>query len=474
MLFSEACNNVSVAKTRCPTSLLFRQEYRMFQREDAFHGKPFQPVLPQVGTHDPAVPMYPPPHRWAAAANSGFSYSGHRRMEDYGPRSGVVSALTGAGRHAALPTNLAPDHKYSAPDHKYSPKIPRPTARASKKIDKTSKERLFICAVCSEKFSSSYSLKRHRNKHAGNRPFLCPAPMCGKRFAETSTLRRHLRTHTGEKPYQCKFKGCGKSFAELTTIRRHVLTHTGEKPYRCPVEGCGKRFSRGSTLRKHMMKKHELKKDDPMIRAATIRRFGHLSDSSVIREALAALVNDRRKDKAPKDENAALPAPTRAPGSDSISERESMGSGPPRKRPGLYDLIAREDDPQAKKYTLYARLSLDQKGGELADLDSMPPLRSNCDLIGTMTLPGMEGLPSAPDNRLPFFPETHQLSHNHHNHHELRPKMPTTAPPQPMMVSSPPPYFHQHHHHHYENDIPPLKNLSLKNFAVSRAHPFDF
>jgi len=201
--------------------------------------------------------------------------------------------------------------------------------------------RLFICPLrnCQERFRASYSLKRHMNKHIGVRPYICPYEECERRFAESSTLRRHLRTHTGEKPYQCNYRKCGKRFAELTTIRRHVLTHTGAKPYNCPMKSCGKSFSRGSILRKHMISKHNLEKNDPLIRAATIRRWGHLKDSNNI----MALKNTQHKEVASKLEK---------------SFAHNQGS--------LFPLISREEDPEAKRLTRFVCRNIWQSEQESA------------------------------------------------------------------------------------------------------------
>jgi len=201
--------------------------------------------------------------------------------------------------------------------------------------------RLFVCSLrnCQERFRASYSLKRHMNKHFGIRPYICPYDDCDRRFAESSTLRRHLRTHTGEKPYQCNYSKCGKRFAELTTIRRHVLTHTGEKPYKCPMKNCGKSFSRGSTLRKHMISKYNLEKNDPLIRAATMRRWGHLKDSNNIK----ALKNTQHSEVTSKLEK---------------SFAHNQGS--------LFRLISREEDPEAQRLTRFVCRNIWQSDQESA------------------------------------------------------------------------------------------------------------
>ncbi|KAI5890610.1 uncharacterized protein SCHCODRAFT_02601101 [Schizophyllum commune H4-8] len=58
------------------------------------------------------------------------------------------------------------------------------------------------------------------------RPYACD--ICQLAFNRQHDLKRHRETHTGEKPYLCN-GGCGKTFTRKDALKRHQL-----------VKGCGK------------------------------------------------------------------------------------------------------------------------------------------------------------------------------------------------------------------------------------------
>jgi hypothetical protein len=65
------------------------------------------------------------------------------------------------------------------------------------------------------------------------RPYACD--MCALSFNRQHDLKRHRDTHTGEKPFLCN-GGCGKTFTRKVSLRSRV----GSQPLTSPIEGCVK------------------------------------------------------------------------------------------------------------------------------------------------------------------------------------------------------------------------------------------
>ena len=83
----------------------------------------------------------------------------------------------------------------SPPDHAPSPPIafmpPKPpnTGFSSSYLP-ISPVRPFACDLCSLSFNHQHDLKRHRETHTGEKPFLCNGG-CGKSFTRKDALKRH-------------------------------------------------------------------------------------------------------------------------------------------------------------------------------------------------------------------------------------------------------------------------------------------
>jgi len=86
-------------------------------------------------------------------------------------------------------------------------------------------DRLHVCKLCHNTYSSRADLARHFNVHTGYKPYQCLE--CNKFFSRKHHLTDHLRLHTGEKPYMCGY--CDKAFTRNHHLKDHIRVHHKEK-----------------------------------------------------------------------------------------------------------------------------------------------------------------------------------------------------------------------------------------------------
>lgn len=140
------------------------------------------PVAP-IGAYNSSArqPSYPPPHGMHDYPHGrGHAYSHPpppppMRGMDGAPPSGYVSKY-GAG---TSPSDYGYDQDN---EHNRYPASP---------------QRPFGCDLCPLSFNRQHDLKRHRETHSGERPFLCNGP-CGKSFTRKDALKRHQVSFTIE------------------------------------------------------------------------------------------------------------------------------------------------------------------------------------------------------------------------------------------------------------------------------------
>jgi len=141
--------------------------------------------------------------------------------------------------------------------------------------EKTDRECVFSCDICSKHYKTGQALKRHKTIHTSDKN----CPTCGKTFYSKKVMNVHmrkvhlkdfryscsecdyktddrtvfdihLRTHTGEKPNKCQY--CEKSFNDPSSLIYHTkLAHTKQGVKAC--ESCGKEFLGKSQLNRHLI-----------------------------------------------------------------------------------------------------------------------------------------------------------------------------------------------------------------------------
>ena len=105
------------------------------------------------------------------------------------------------------------------------------------------KEKSFVCKLCSKSFAKRQALEQHERIHSGEKPFECK--LCQKQFNHKGTLKRHETIHAGGKPYQCKL--CSKMFAQKRILKDHEIIHS--KPFQCKT--CLNGFLKPCLLKYH-------------------------------------------------------------------------------------------------------------------------------------------------------------------------------------------------------------------------------
>ncbi|XP_046354670.2 zinc finger protein Xfin-like [Haliotis rufescens] len=103
----------------------------------------------------------------------------------------------------------------------------------------------YSCRICSFKFATQETLRKHENLHPKETPFECIE--CGLGFMYATDLQVHRLVHKSKNPYECLY--CGKCFEKSDNLKSHVRTHTSESQYKCEI--CDRRFTTSIGLRCH-------------------------------------------------------------------------------------------------------------------------------------------------------------------------------------------------------------------------------
>ncbi|XP_061080656.1 P43 5S RNA-binding protein-like isoform X2 [Conger conger] len=85
----------------------------------------------------------------------------------------------------------------------------------------------YTCKRCQASFGRREALRRHRRRHALQKPvLLCPREGCQTYFSTTFNLQHHIRkAHLQLLKYRCAFPACERAFAMRESLNRHMVHH---------------------------------------------------------------------------------------------------------------------------------------------------------------------------------------------------------------------------------------------------------
>lgn len=93
-------------------------------------------------------------------------------------------------------------------------------------VTRFEKNDTYVCYSCEYRAYHRGHMRYHIiAKHIGLKEFACPE--CSNRFTSSSSLKSHIKTHTGEKSYKCNF--CKHTTARRYSLQLHILNkHSGK------------------------------------------------------------------------------------------------------------------------------------------------------------------------------------------------------------------------------------------------------
>lgn len=113
----------------------------------------------------------------------------HQPRQSYPSPSHAHQAPTAVPHYVVPPSQYPASHQQSSIPQA-SPYYGRGDSHYQQPQYPASPSRPFSCDLCALSFNRQHDLKRHRETHSGEKPFLCNGG-CGKTFTRKDALKRH-------------------------------------------------------------------------------------------------------------------------------------------------------------------------------------------------------------------------------------------------------------------------------------------
>lgn len=113
----------------------------------------------------------------------------HQSRQSYPPQNHTHQPPS-AVPHYTVPSQQYPAQHQQPSIHQTSPYYARGDSQYQQPQYPASPSRPFSCDLCALSFNRQHDLKRHRETHSGEKPFLCNGG-CGKTFTRKDALKRH-------------------------------------------------------------------------------------------------------------------------------------------------------------------------------------------------------------------------------------------------------------------------------------------
>ena len=169
-------------------------------------------------------------------------------------------------------------------------------------------EDILCCSLCQTTFDEMEKLKEHMRKHWESLPFKCH--VCSERYWTEKSLKRHLVKHEmRDKPFACV--ECNSKYVHKRQLLLHIANvHSRDKTARkFPCDLCGRNFLRKCDLSKHAKKCGGLESDSAVLE----NDAGKANSPFPERDAK---MSERRLVSASPDESAESRSPTTKVNSD--------------------------------------------------------------------------------------------------------------------------------------------------------------